>query len=196
MPENADGLKAFIGTLVEGGAREIVDLLAVAERAFFHPATKGGSSLKKILPAVMTASDYLKKRYSQPIYGTAGGIPSLNFRDWVWWREQAGQMMDPYRLLPPVFNDLSPEVQEKLDSAEDTQIAQGGAAATAYIRLQFEKLPRPERKGIEMALLRYCELDTLAMVMICEAWREWCAADVHQPAADVHQPIDVHEYNR
>ena len=172
-PEDADDLKTFIGTLVEGGGREIVDLLALAERAFFHPATKGGSSLKKILPAVMAASDFLKKRYSQPIYGAVGGIPSLNFKDWSWWREQAGQVMNPYRLLPPVFNDLSPEVQEKLDSVEDMQVAQGGAAATAYVRLQFEELFRWERESIEEALRRYCELDTQAMVMIYEAWREW-----------------------
>jgi hypothetical protein len=30
-----------------------------------------------------------------------------------------------------------------------------------------------ERQEIRRALLRYCELDTLAMVMIYEAWREW-----------------------
>jgi hypothetical protein len=26
---------------------------------------------------------------------------------------------------------------------------------------------------LRSALLKYCELDTLAMVMIFEAWREW-----------------------
>jgi hypothetical protein len=31
-----------------------------------------------------------------------------------------------------------------------------------------------ERSEIEAALLKYCELDTFAMVMIYEAWREWC----------------------
>lgn len=31
--------------------------------------------------------------------------------------------------------------------------------------------PRPVPSHLE----RYCELDTLAMVMVCEAWREWVA---------------------
>jgi hypothetical protein len=43
---------------------------------------------------------------------------------------------------------------------------------TAYARLQFEDLAPYRRKEIEAGLLRYCELDTLAMVMIFEAWSE------------------------
>ena len=60
-----------------------------------------------------------------------------------------------------------------MESDDELEIAQGGAATTAYARLQFEDLAPAERQNIEAALLRYCELDTLAMVMICEAWREW-----------------------
>lgn len=37
---------------------------------------------------------------------------------------------------------------------------------TAYVRLQFEELSEYEREEIEAALLKYCELDTMAMVMI------------------------------
>ena len=40
----------------------------------------------------------------------------------------------------------------------------------AYGRLQYEKLPSEVQKSIEDKLLRYCELDTLAMAMIVEAW--------------------------
>ena len=43
----------------------------------------------------------------------------------------------------------------------------------AYARLQFEDLPTDERQMIEESLLRYCELDTLAMVMIMKAWIDW-----------------------
>jgi hypothetical protein len=53
------------------------------------------------------------------------------------------------------------------------ELAQGGAATAAYARLQFDDMPASERQHIEAALLRYCELDTLAKVMIYEAWREW-----------------------
>jgi hypothetical protein len=51
-------------------------------------------------------------------------------------------------------------------------ITEGGAAATAYARLQFEDVDEVERRMIREALLRYCELDTLAMVMIVQAWQE------------------------
>jgi hypothetical protein len=54
------------------------------------------------------------------------------------------------------------------------KIREGGAAMTAYARLQFEELDPELRIHIERALLRYCELDTLAMTLIVEAWREWC----------------------
>jgi hypothetical protein len=37
--------------------------------------------------------------------------------------------------------------------------------------LQFETLPAETRQSIKDKLLRYCELDTLAMAMIVEAWK-------------------------
>lgn len=158
---------------VETGSRALVDLCRLAERAFFHPATKGSNSIKKVLPAVMLSSDYLKQRYSQPIYGAKGGISSLNFVDQAWWQEAQGTVVDPYRMLPPVFSDLPREVVDALEADADLEIAQGGAATTAYARLQFEDIAPHERRSIEAALLRYCELDTLAMVIVYEAWREW-----------------------
>ena len=43
---------------------------------------------------------------------------------------------------------------------------------TAYARLQFSDVSETEREATRKALLRYCELDTLAMVMIWEAWKD------------------------
>jgi hypothetical protein len=181
-PADAGDLEAFILSLtirregvriVHTGARAMVDLCRLAEKAFFHPAAKGSSSIKKVLPAVLESSRFLKIRYFPAIYGADGGIRSQNFRDWSWWREDTGKPVDPYRLLPPVFSDLPAELQAKLDSDTDMEITQGGAATMAYARLQFEELSSANRSSIEAALRRYCELDTLAMVMIYEAWREW-----------------------
>jgi hypothetical protein len=121
----------------------------------------------------MQSSDYLKQRYSQPIYGMTGPIRSLNFPDQVWWQEVDGAVVNPYRLLTPVFTDVPREVVEALDADDDLEIAQGGAATTAYARLQFEDIAPQERRSIKAALLRYCELDTLAMVMVFEAWNGW-----------------------
>ena len=42
----------------------------------------------------------------------------------------------------------------------------------AYSRLQFTEMTSYEREELEKSLLKYCELDTLAMVMIYEGWRE------------------------
>jgi hypothetical protein len=125
--------------------------------------------------AVMQSSDYLKRRYSKPIYGAKGGIRSLNFADQLWWQEVDGAVVDLYRLLPPVFTDLPREVVDAPEVNDDLEIAQGGAATTAHARLQFEDVAMQERTSIEAALLRYCELDTLTMVMVMvyEAFLSW-----------------------
>ena len=47
----------------------------------------------------------------------------------------------------------------------------GGAAMMAYARMQFGEMTDFERESYKNALLRYCELDTLAMVMIYEHWK-------------------------
>ena len=48
----------------------------------------------------------------------------------------------------------------------------GGAALTAYGFLQYTDMSEDERNRIITALHRYCELDTLAMVMIWEHFKE------------------------
>jgi hypothetical protein len=181
-PSDADEIRSTILELtivkdknktVRAGGRAMVDLCKLAEKAFFHPSTNASSSIKKVLPAVMQCSAFLKTKYSKPVYGALGGIPSLNFRDHVWWRQSASGAENPYKLLPPVFSDVPEAMLDQLESGEEMEIAEGGAATTAYARLQFENLSAQERKYIEDALLRYCELDTLAMVMIYEAWVGW-----------------------
>lgn len=147
----------------------MIDLCTLAEKAFYHPDTKGSNSIKKVLPAVLKISDVLKDTYSHPIYGAPDGIPSLNFaQQWgfVWLDGAAdGQAYDPYLRLKQYAKELLPD---ELASTEDrvSIIAEGGAAATAYARLQFEDIDPEARDRIKSALLRYCELDTLAMVMV------------------------------
>lgn len=149
------------------GARNMVDLMSLSLKYFFHPSTDGSPSLKKVLPALMKSSPALRETYSQPIYGSAA-MPSLNFRSPVtWWKEENGQVCDPYKLLPPV-SEVPPSPGSVLSTLRD-----GGAAMTAYARLQFESVSHAERSLVEAALLRYCELDTLAMVMAVQAWRAW-----------------------
>ena len=152
------------------GDRNMVDLWELEKRYYYDPFTNGSNSIKWVLPAVLNSSTYLQQKYSRPIYGAKGGIPSLNYRDWVWVRrDEHGAVMDPYHLLPNVTPGMS---AEQLEHAEETQerLANGAAAMMAYARLQFMHIPDAERRDLESALLRYCELDTMAMVLIWEHW--------------------------
>lgn len=155
------------------GPRNMVDLCKLAERYFFHPSTKGSSSLKKVLPALMQSSAFLRDLYRQPIYGSAV-MPSLNLvQPMAWWVERDGNIQDPYDLLPPVFSDFSRGDLESIEAGFAPELQEGGAAMAAYARLQFEEIDAREREAIRQALLRYCELDTLAMVMAVQAWFAW-----------------------
>jgi hypothetical protein len=52
---------------------------------------------------------------------------------------------------------------------DDTEtIKAGGAAAVAFGRLQYSKMTEKERDQVVKSLLRYCEIDTLAMVLVWE----------------------------
>jgi hypothetical protein len=181
-----DELVAFIETItsrkVDGveiaGPRSMVDLCKLAELHYFHPSTKGSSSLKKVLPALMQSSQFLRDVYSQPVYGTTA-LPSLNLTSpMVWWRSVNGRVADPYNLLPPVFGHLSGAEQLALSAGTDENLQAGGAAMAAYARLQFEAIEPIERQAIKQALLRYCELDTLAMVMAVQAWLGWLRSPI------------------
>jgi len=54
-------------------------------------------------------------------------------------------------------------------------VKNGGAAQAAYSLLQTNEID-PSLKGyLESSLLQYCELDTLAMVMIYQYFQEVCS---------------------
>ena len=177
--EDRNALCAFIRTITRSrreseeqwvGERAMVDMLEIGKRYYYDPLTKGSNSLKKVLPAVLNKSDFLKKKYSQPIYGAPGGITSLNFKDWRWITFDGEKVIDPYEQLPDMFRNPPEDAPPRL--SEDSQLREGGAALTAYARMQFQEMSDYERGEIEQALLRYCELDTMAMVMLYEGWKD------------------------
>ena len=147
----------------------MIDLLELVKRYYYNPATNGSNSIKYVLPAILNSSKYLQEKYSQPIYGAASGIPSLNYQDWTWIKYENGRVVDPYKLLPKMFQDI-PEKELELLSADD-ELKEGGAALAAYARMQFEEMSEYERVEIQSALLKYCELDTMAMVLLYEGWK-------------------------
>ena len=152
------------------GPRNTIDMCELVKRFYYAPSTKGSNSIKQVLPAMLNTSDYLKEKYSQPLYGAEGGIKSCNFKDKAWIEIGAdGAVIDPYKALPKMFTDI-PEGVEMLSDTDE--LNDGGAALTAYARMQFQEMSDYERGELSRALRNYCELDTMAMVMIYEGWRE------------------------
>jgi hypothetical protein len=150
------------------GERNMIDLRELILRFYFDPLNFGSNSIKYVFPAVLSRSKFLQDKYSQPIYGAENGIPSFNFTNMRWVINENGNIVDPYTLLPNLFQDI--DISEKgLDLLfGDDKIKGGGTASIAYSRLQFCEMSDIERSELVSALLKYCELDTLAMVMIVE----------------------------
>ena len=115
-------------------------------------------------------SSFLKDKYSKPIYGT-NQIPSRNFKNHSWLNNNE---LDPYKSLPPVFWNINDDYIGSVNgqNLSFNTISDGGAAMTAYSYLQFSDLDYTVRDNIKKSLLKYCELDTMAMVMIFEHFLE------------------------
>jgi len=175
--EDAKELTDFIETISNStknsetkwaGERQMVDMLKLVKRYYYDPKTKGSNSIKQVLPAILNRSEFLQQKYSQPTYGTEEGIASTNFKNWQWIQYEDKQIIDPYKLLPKMFTDIS---EKDLNIIMDENLNNGGAALTAYAKMQYEDMSNEQSKEIEQALLKYCELDTLAMVMIYQEWK-------------------------
>ena len=147
------------------GDRDMVDLCDVIKRYYYNPYTFGSNSIKQILPSILKTSAVVRNKYSQPLREI--GISSKNFPDsHVWLMEEDGEIVSPYKMLPEVFGMNQDDLEEKISGIVD--INDGGAALTAYGKIQYTDMSAIERGQISAALLKYCELDTLAMVMIYE----------------------------
>jgi hypothetical protein len=150
------------------GYRTMLDLCKVIKDYYYNPYTKGSNSIKQVLPAVFESSPLIRDKYSKPIGKI--NLNSLNFdKDKIWLKIIDGVVDDPYKSLPKVFDEWNDDF-ETISELDD--INNGGAALTAYGKLQYTDMSDEERLQIKDALLRYCELDTLAMVMIFEHLKE------------------------
>jgi hypothetical protein len=160
------------------GERDMVDLLQIVRRYYYHPLMGSSNSIKAVLPAILRDSEHLKAKYSRPIYGVSNGIKSRNFTDLAWnhtWVETdaSGCVIDPYAILKRLSGTIGGYDYDRLEWIyADDEIADGGAAMTAYAMMQFTQMGDAEHRALTASLLRYCELDTLAMVMLYEYWCE------------------------
>ena len=93
-------------------------------------------------------------------------LPVDKFFQNVLYDKKDGIVKDPYDLLPSLNTILESDIKDfifKKDSLKD-----GGAAMKAFQVLQYSDISKKEKNALRKALLNYCELDTLAMVMLFE----------------------------
>lgn len=166
--------------LLHQGPRDMVDLWDVVKRYFYEPKEmRGSNSIKVVLPAVLNASQFLKNKYSKPIYGKmihSCNIPASDPLAWIT-TDATGHVENPYHLLPSVseilkLDGITDDMLERED--DDMTVSNGGAALTAYNKLMFSDSNTDQAKALRKAMLRYCELDTMAMVFIWEYFNYEC----------------------
>lgn len=151
--------------------REMIDLKNVIQNYYYNPFTKGSNSIKAVLPASLQSSAFLQAKYVQPLHRIQ--VSSKNFEEnHCWLSIENGKIKNPYKMLPPLFADWQEEEKEGNVMGNEENIADGGAALAAYGKLQYQDMSERERTAIVSGLLKYCELDTLAMVMIYEHLKE------------------------
>ena len=181
--EKTDRLVLFLKSLTkpsknitpkwEEGSRKMIDMAEMVRSYYWHPDMKGSNSIKQVLPAIMNDSDFIKGKYSKPIYGIDNEVKSLNFSNHKWViLDKNNRVVDPYKNLPDL-PELLPDGLRKIEYLySNNKLADGGAAMTAWAFMQFGDMGMEEKESISAALKRYCELDTMAMVIIMEAWRD------------------------
>jgi hypothetical protein len=153
--EEHDPVYEKLAPLLSGSDRAMVDLQKIATMGYYVAGSDASSSVKKVLLPTMNASLSLEQIYGEPTYS------SKNFTNMQWFRrDENGTVCDPYHIL-------------KEYNQSQGAVADGGAALSAYHTLLSPHVTDPEHMQLEASLLRYCELDTLAMVMIIQAWQEF-----------------------
>ena len=145
--------------LVWRGDRDMIDMRDLVKKYFYDSYMKGSNSIKVVLPAVIKICEFVNKKYSKPI--SEINLTSLNFSGNHVWIIDGN--LDPYISLPaPDFSKVQNPV------GDINKLNNGGDALTAYAKIQYQEMSSEERNIIKQSLLKYCELDTLAMVMIYE----------------------------
>lgn len=150
--------------------RALREALRYDNGSIFRFATHENSILNAIIEQLKNSSEFLKNKYANCLHQI--NVSSKNFNgNHIWLSMKNDELINPYKMLPPLYEGWeNDEINETISEIEN--IADGGAALTAYAKLQYEDMTEKERGEITNGLLKYCELDTLAMVMIYEHLKE------------------------
>ena len=126
-----------------------VDLNKLTLQYYFHPDMKGQTSIKKVLSAIWNNNSYLHS------------IP--------WFKKYASDSassLNPYDSLASVIGEM-----------EDEEVIKDGTGAMrAYNEIMFGAPAdnKERREQLKQLLLQYCELDSMAMVIIWKYWMDKC----------------------
>jgi len=142
-------LKEWLENIVKMDDKDegrFIDMNALTLKHYFHPDMKGKTSIKKTLPAIWNNNSYLHK------------IP------WFaqYYKEEYGEILSPYKAL-----------KDQIEIYEQTEVVNDGTGAMrAYFEIMFGDFKDNQkiRENWRDLLLQYCELDTMAMVII---WTHW-----------------------
>lgn len=131
----------------------LIDMNALTLKHYFHPYMKGKTSIKKTLPAIWNHNKYLHEvSYFKPYF-----------------KEENKVILSPYETLK--YN--SENIVYKDAEIKET-VKEGSAAMRAYQDMIFGKGKNDANKKqqLKQELLNYCELDTMAMVIIWHHWKQ------------------------
>lgn len=132
----------------------IADLSRLVKNFYYNREMESSLSIKDVLRSVMSHSSHLKDIYSKPY--TSG-----NFDEIIWWESDGqGGARNPYTVLT---------------ETGDSPIRRGTEAMVVYGKMIAQELAPERHKVYQNALLKYCELDTLAMMMIYQHWQKKCS---------------------
>jgi hypothetical protein len=126
-------------------ASRMIDMNNLTLNHYFHPLMKGKTSIKNVLDAVWNTNPALRKRFPKYV------------------KEESGELLSPHKSLPPL-----------VINGRDVFVNEGTGAITAYQSMLYgaQDSDATAREQWKQLLLKYCELDTLAMVMIYWHWNE------------------------
>ncbi|WP_445664799.1 DUF2779 domain-containing protein [Fodinibius sp. AD559] len=129
----------------------IADLSRLVKNFYYNREMESSLSIKDVLRSVMSYSTYLNEIYTKP-------YSSDNFDQIIWWQSDGqGGARNPYSVLT---------------ETGDSPIRRGTEAMVVYGKMIAQELDPERHKAYQNALLKYCELDTLAMMMIFQHWKQ------------------------